>query len=110
MKYFIQGKEVTKEEFDIEFDKELEIYKPITIYWPQTKEEVRDRLKKDRYFDFPNSTKCHGSPTYNHFVAVEEEILEISYIVEEAEFDALDGDALPIAVAVWNEGYRKVEK
>lgn len=110
MRYFIQGKEVTKEEFDIEFEKELEIYEPNTKYWPQTKEEVRDRLKKDRYFDFLDSTKRHGWPSYNRFVAVEEEILEMSYIVEKNKSDTLSDDAVPIAAALWNKGYRKVEK
>ena len=100
MKYFIQGGEVNKEEFDIEFDKDLEKYKPLSKYWP-AKENVRDVLKEQRCFDFPNG---------RYFIACEEEILEISYIVEEAEFDTLDCDAIPIAVALWNAGYRKVEK
>lgn len=100
MKYFIRGREVSEDEFDIEFDKELEKYKPLSEYWP-AKEDVKDKLKEQRYFDFPKG---------RYFVACEEEILEISYIVEEAEFDTLDCDAIPIAVALWNEGYRKVEK
>lgn len=100
MKYFIQGREVNKEEFNIKFEKALETYKPISEFWP-AKENVIGDLKEKRCFEFPDG---------RYFVACEEEILEISYIVEEAEFDTLDGDAIPIAVALWNEGYRKVEK
>lgn len=100
MKYFVQGKEVNKEEFDIKFEEELEKYKPLSEYWP-AKEDVRNHLKERRCFEFPNE---------RYFVACEEEILEISYIVEQAEFDTLDCDAIPIAVALWNKGYRKVKK
>lgn len=100
MKYFVQGREVSKEEFDIKFEKALDAYKPPSEDWP-AKEEVKNYLKERRCFEFPDA---------RYFVACEEEILEISYIVEEAEFDTLDCDAIPIAVALWNEGYRKVEK
>jgi hypothetical protein len=98
MRYFIQGKEVNKEKFDIEFDKELEKYEPISEYWP-AKEDVRDKLKEQRYFEFPKGWK--------YFLAVEDEIYEMMGIIAEAEFDSEDNDAIVIALALYNKGYKK---
>ena len=103
MKYFVQGTEVSKEEFDIKFEKELENYKPISEYWPQTKEEVYEKLKQEREFSF----MIRGA--WKYFVAVEEEIYDMAQVIEEAEFDAFDGDSIAIAVALYNTGYKKVK-
>ena len=103
MKYFVQGKKVNKEEFDREFEKELENYKPISEYGPQTKEEVYKKLKEERELSFI----VNGS--WKYFTAIEEEICDMAQVVEEAEFDALDGDSIAIAVALHNAGYRKVK-
>ena len=80
MKYFVRGREVSKGEFDIAFDKELEKYKPLSECWP-TKESVRDKLKEERCFAFPKGG-C--------FIACEEEILDMVEIIEQAEYDVLD--------------------
>lgn len=103
MKYFVQGTEVNKEEFDSKFEKELENYNPISEYWPQTKEEVYKKLKEEREFSFIVNGR------WKYFVAVEEEIYDMAQVVAEAEFDALDGDSVAIAVALYNTGYKKVK-
>ena len=103
MKYFVQCEEVNKEEFDIAFEKALESYKPISEYGPQTKEEMYEKLKQEREVSF----MIRG--TWRYFLAVEEEIYDMAQVVEEAEFDALDGDSVAIAVALYNAGYKKVK-
>lgn len=103
MKYFVQGIEVDKEEFNSKFEKALESYKPASEHWPQTKEEVYEKLKQEREFSF----MIRGA--WKYFVAVEEEIYAMALVIEEAEFDALDGDSVAIAVALYNAGYRKVK-
>ena len=100
MKYFIQGKEVNKEEFDKNFEKALETYKPYSEFWP-AKEEVRNHLKEQRYFKFPKGWK--------YFLAVEEEIYEMMGIIDESKYDPEDSDSLAIALALWNNGYRKTK-
>lgn len=103
MKYFVQCKEVNKEKFDRELEKALESYKPISEYWPQTKEEVYKTLKEEREFSFSikGNWKC--------FVAIEEEIYNMVQIIEEVEHDACDNDSIAIAVALYNAGYGKVK-
>lgn len=103
MKYFVQGKDVNKEEFDIAFEKALESYKPISEYCPQTKEEMYEKLKQEREISFMVKGR------WKYFVAIEEEICDMAQVVEAAEFDALDGDSVAIAVAFYNAGYRKVK-
>ena len=103
MKYFVQGREVSEDEFAIELEKALEGYKPNSEYWPQTKEEVYEKLKQEREFSFMVKGR------WKYFVAIEEEIYDMAQVVEEAEFDALDGDSVAIAVAFYNAGYRKVK-
>lgn len=103
MKYFVQGKEVNKEEFYSDFEKALERYKPISEYWPQTKEEVYKTLKEEREFSFSikGNWKC--------FVAIEEEICSMVQIINEIEYDACDNNSVAIAVALYNAGYGKVK-
>lgn len=102
MKYFVQGIEVNKEEFDSKFEKELENYKPISEYEFQTKEEVYKKLKEEREFSFIVNGR------WKYFVAVEEEIYDMAQVVAEAGFD-VGGDPVAIAVAFYNAGYRKVK-
>ena len=102
MRYFIQGKEVNKEEFDRELEKELENYKPISELWP-TKAQMYKKLKEQRKLSFMVNGR------WKDFAAVEEEIYDMAQVIEEAEFDTFYGDAIPIAVALYNAGYGKVK-
>ena len=103
MKYFVQGIEVNKEEFNSKFEKALESYKPAFEHCPQTKEEVYEKLKQEREFSFM------VGGVWKYFVAIEEEIYDMALVVEETEFDAFNGDSIAIAVAFYNSGYRKVK-
>lgn len=112
MKYFIQGKEVDKETFDIEFQKELETYKPLSEYWPK-KEDVKDTLAKRREFNFPICDKRYRNRSVIiseiNFIACEDDVWEMSNIIMDNEYDCGDGDSLAIAVALFEAGYGKVK-
>lgn len=101
MKYFIQEQEVNKKEFDQEFEKALLKYKPLSEFFPQNEDEVREALARARQFPFfiGNKRKI--------FVAIEEEIYEMAQIIASAEFDSKFSNAIPAALALYNESYRK---
>lgn len=110
LKYFIDGEEKTKEEFQVELEKQINDYIPYSEYWPK-KEDIKDRLKEKREFRFPVYDKRYKDrlvlTNRIHFQACEEEILEMSEIIATNEYDACDDDCLQIAVALYNAGYRK---
>ena len=110
--YKINGKDVSKEQFEIEFQKRVETYIPYSEYWPK-KEDLRKNLQERREIWFPTYDKRYKDRLViidkDYFMACEEEILEIANLVEENEYDPEDNDSLRIAIALWNAGYRKGE-
>lgn len=110
MIYKINNKRVTEEEFETELQKRIDDYVPYSQYYPK-KEDIRKILIKDRQFIFNKYDKRYNKKliitNQDVFIAVEKEILEISGIVEENEYDALDDDALRIAISLYENGYRK---
>lgn len=111
MVYKINRKDVTEEEFEIEFQKRLETYIPYSEYWPK-KEDLRKNLQERKEMWFPTYDKRYKDKLViidkDYFMACEEEILEIANIVEENEYDPEDNDSLRIATALYNAGYRKL--
>lgn len=111
MKYFINNKEVSKKEFEIEFQKRVKTYIPYSEYWPK-KEDLRKDLQERREMWFPTYDKRYKDKLViidkDYFMACEEEILEIADLVEQNEYDPEDNDSLRIAIALWNAGYRKI--
>lgn len=110
MVYKINGKEVSEEQFEIEFQKRVETYIPYSEYWPK-KEDLRKDLQERKEVWFPTYDKRYKNKLVivdkDYFMACEEEILEIANLVEENQADPLYNDALKIAIAIWNAGYRK---
>lgn len=110
MIYKINGKEVSKEQFEAEFQKRVETYIPYSEYWPK-KDELRKYLEEHKQLVFPIYDKRYKDRLVftdkDYFMMCEDDILEIAGIVEENEFDPLDNDSLKIAVALYNAGYRK---
>ncbi len=104
MKYFIQEQEVNKKEFDQKFEEALLKYKPLSEFFPQNEDEVREALTKARQFSFYIGNKCKT------FVAIEEEICEMAQIIALTEFDSKISNAIPSALALYDEGYRKQNK
>lgn len=112
MVYKINGKNVTKEQFEIEFQKRIDTYIPYSKYWPK-KEDLRKDLQEHKEIWFPTYDKRYKDKLViidkDYFMACEEEILEIANLVEDNESDPLDDDSFRIAVALYNAGYRKTE-
>ena len=110
MIYKINGKDVSKEQFEIEFQKRVETYIPYSEYWPK-KEDLRKVLQERKEVWFPTYDKRYKNKLVivdeDYFMACEEEILEIANLVGVNQADPLYNDALKIAIAVWNAGYRK---
>ena len=101
------NKDVSKEEFDIELQKQIDVYAPLNEHWVK-KEQLRDNLARDRILFFREHTKhILGYAKTDYFIAAEEEIFDIAAIIEENESDPLDDDSFRIAVALYNAGYRK---
>lgn len=103
MKYFIQEQEVNKKRFDQEFEEALLKYKPLSEFFPQNENEVREALTRARQFPFFNGNKR------KIFVAIEEEIYEMAQIIALAEFDSKISNAIPTALALYDKGYRKTK-
>lgn len=111
MKYFINNKEESKEEFEIELEKQINDYIPFSQYWPSN-DKIKDVLKEKREFTFPIYDKRFKDRLVTidriYFLACEEEILEMSKIIANNEYDAYDNDSLQIAIALYDAGYRKI--
>lgn len=112
MIYTINDKPVTKEQFEIELEKRIIEYKPYSEYWP-SQENIKGQLRERRIFPFPIYDKRYGNDNlkikdYAIFKAVEEEIIELEKLILDNEYDVYDDDALQIAVAIYDAGYRKI--
>lgn len=111
MQYFINNKELSKKEFEIELEKRIAEYIPYSNYYPP-KEKIKEILRKERRFIFNVYDKRYKDrlvrKDYDIFIAVEEEILDIESIVIENQFDPLNDDSLRISVALYEAGYRKI--
>lgn len=114
MRYFIDNIEVKEEEFNNRLQEEIDNYIPYSQYYPE-KDKVKDILKSKRTFRFPIYDKRYKNRllVINRFItftACEEEILEMEQIIIDNEYDPEDRDALNIAVALYNAGYRRVNR
>lgn len=103
MKYFINGKETDKENFDEEFEKKLVYYKQISEYWPE-KDKIKDHLLEKGQFGF-----YIKNGKYVIFAAVEDEVAKMAEIIAQNEFDAYDDDSFTIAMALYKAGCRFVK-
>ena len=112
MFYKIDYTEVDKETFEQELEKYINDYIPCNEYWTP-KDKVREKLKNDREFRFPVYDKRYKNRLvllhYVTFSAIEEEVIELAHIIAQNEYDPCDDDCLRIAVALYNEGYRKLK-
>lgn len=111
MVYKINGKEVTEREFNNAFEKEVQNYIPYDEqYWPK-REELKSKLEEEKEIWLPIYDKRFKDKKViidkNYYLACEETILELATLIEENQVDPLYNDALKIATAVWNAGYRK---
>lgn len=99
MKYFINGRETNKENFDEEFEKKLADYEPLSVCWPE-KDKVKDQLLEKGQFRFYINYK------YIVFTAVEDEVAKMAEIIAQNEYDACDDDSFAIAMALYKAGCR----
>ena len=80
------------------------------IYWLKEKKEFTFPVYEPKTIDdYNKGLKNRLIIKYEIcFIACEEEILEMSDIIAENEYDAYDEDSLQIAIALYNAGYRRV--
>lgn len=109
MRYFINGKEFSEEEFYKQFDNAVSTYVPYTSCYPK-KEELATRLKEDREVKIPIYKENNILKRFDNYMAIEEELFDIAKIIQENEADPEYYDAVSIAIALWNAGYRKMEQ
>lgn len=96
MRYFIDGIETDKENFDEEFEKKLADY-------PE-QDSIKKQLSERGQFRF------YGKGKGMTFVAVEDEVAKMAEIIAQNEFDAYDDDSFVIAMALYKAGCRFVKE
>ena len=74
---------------------------------PQTLtfDECLNRIEIQGYVRL--NAKKRKSYIYEYFYAADEQVFELEQIVEENEYDPIDGDAFDVAFAIYQNGFRK---
>ncbi len=110
MIYLINHEKVSAKEFKKELDERIKTYIPYSEYYPH-KDEVREELYKEGKFVFFTYDKRYKDMLIpikrDEFIVTNQKILDIAEIVEANEYDSEDDDALSIAKALYDAGYRK---
>ena len=99
IKYRVDGKFVEEETFYIALRK----------YY----DAVPQRFTYEKYLELLNTNGCvrldgkARTYEYHYFDRADEQVFELEQIVEETEFDPIDGDAFNIAFAIFQKGFRR---
>ena len=100
IKYRVNNKFVDKNTFYEELKRMYDETPRTFIY-----NKCLDHLTTDGYIWLQANKR--KSYMYDYFYVADEQVFELEQIIEENEYDALDGDAFAVAFAIYQHGFRK---
>lgn len=101
IKYRVNNKFVEEETFYTELKKYYD-----AVPQPSTYERCLELLNTNGCVRINGKGKTR-TYEYHYFDRADEQVFELEQIVEETEFDPIDGDAFNIAFAVYQNGFRR---